>query len=101
MNLHEYQAKDVFRSFGIPVPAGQVAGTPEEAVAVAQSLGGPIWVVKAQVHAGGRGKNGLFRCPDDVAPPPGKHCDTVAGATTHGEGVLPAVSAPIPAAALR
>ncbi len=53
MNLHEYQAKDVFRSFGIPVPAGQVAGTPEEAVAVAQSLGGPIWVVKAQVHAGG------------------------------------------------
>jgi succinyl-CoA synthetase beta subunit len=58
MNLHEYQAKDVFRSFGIPVPAGRVAGTPEEAVAAAQSLGGPIWVVKAQVHAGGRGKAG-------------------------------------------
>ena len=58
MNLHEYQAKDVFRSFGIPVPAGHVAGTPEEAVAAAQRLGGPIWVVKAQVHAGGRGKAG-------------------------------------------
>ncbi len=58
MNLHEYQAKDVFRSFGIPVPAGRVAGSPEEAVAAAQSLGGPIWVVKAQVHAGGRGKAG-------------------------------------------
>jgi hypothetical protein len=53
------------------------------------------------LHAGGRGKNGLFRCPDDVAPPAGKHCDTVPGATAHGEGVLPAESAPIPATALR
>jgi len=53
------------------------------------------------LHAGGRGKNGLVRCPDDVAPPPGKHCDSVPGATAHGEGSLPADSAPIPAAALR
>ena len=73
MNLHEYQAKDVFRSFGIPVPAGRVAATPEEAVAAAESLGGPIWVVKAQVHAGGRGKAGgvkVVRDPRRCAPPP-------------------------------
>jgi succinyl-CoA synthetase beta subunit len=66
MNLHEYQAKDVFRSFGIPVPAGRVAGTPEEAVAAAQTLGGPIWVVKAQVHAGGRGKAGGVKVVRDL-----------------------------------
>ena len=60
MNLHEYQAKDVFRSYGIPVPAGQVAGSPEEAAEAARALGGTIWVVKAQVHAGGRGK-GTFK----------------------------------------
>jgi succinyl-CoA synthetase beta subunit len=66
MNLHEYQAKDVFRSFGIPVPAGRVAGTPDEAVAVAQSLGGPVWVVKAQVHAGGRGKAGGVKVVRDL-----------------------------------
>lgn len=58
MNLHEYQAKDVFRTYGIPVPAGRVAATPEEAVAAAKALGGSVWVVKAQVHAGGRGKAG-------------------------------------------
>jgi len=66
MNLHEYQAKDVFRSFGIPVPAGRVAGSPEEAVAAAQSLGGPVWVVKAQVHAGGRGKAGGVKVVRDL-----------------------------------
>src|SRR6202046_173297 len=66
MNLHEYQAKDVFRSFGIPVPAGPVAGSPDEAVAVAQSLGGPVWVVKAQVHAGGRGKAGGVKVVRDL-----------------------------------
>jgi succinyl-CoA synthetase beta subunit len=66
MNLHEYQAKDVFRSFGIPVPAGHVAGSPDEAVAAAQSLGGPVWVVKAQVHAGGRGKAGGVKVVRDL-----------------------------------
>ena len=66
MNLHEYQAKDVFRSFGIPVPAGRVAGSPDEAVAAAQSLGGPVWVVKAQVHAGGRGKAGGVKVVRDL-----------------------------------
>jgi succinyl-CoA synthetase beta subunit len=66
MNLHEYQAKDVFRSFGIPVPAGHVASSPDEAVAAAQSLGGPVWVVKAQVHAGGRGKAGGVKVVRDL-----------------------------------
>ena len=58
MNFHEYQAKEIFASYGIPVPAGAVARTPAEAVVAAQSLGGSTWVIKAQVHAGGRGKAG-------------------------------------------
>ncbi len=66
MNLHEYQAKDVFRSYGIPVPAGRVAASAEEAVAAAQALGGPVWVVKAQVHAGGRGKAGGVKVARDL-----------------------------------
>ena len=66
MNLHEYQAKEVFAAYGIPVPAGRVAATPEEAVAAAQSLGGAIWVVKAQVHAGGRGKAGGVKLARDM-----------------------------------
>jgi len=66
MNLHEYQAKDVFRSFGIPVPPGQVAASPDEAVAAARTLGGSVWVVKAQVHAGGRGKAGGVKVVRDA-----------------------------------
>jgi succinyl-CoA synthetase beta subunit len=66
MNLHEYQAKDVFRTFGIPVPAGRVAASVAEAVAAAESLGGPVWVVKAQVHAGGRGKAGGVKVVRDL-----------------------------------
>jgi succinyl-CoA synthetase beta subunit len=58
MNLHEYQSKKIFAEYGIPVPAGFVAASPDEAVAMARKLGGPVWVVKAQVHAGGRGKAG-------------------------------------------
>ena len=58
MNFHEYQAKELFASYGIPVPAGAVARPPDEAVIAAPSLGGKMWVVKAQVHAGGRGKAG-------------------------------------------
>src|SRR4051812_14726496 len=58
MNIHEYQAKEVLRGFGVPVPQGKPAFTVEEAVAAAQALGGPVWVVKAQIHAGGRGKGG-------------------------------------------
>ena len=66
MNLHEYQAKDVFRSFGIPVPTGRVAASPDEAVAAAEALGGSVWVVKAQVHAGGRGKAGGVKVARDL-----------------------------------
>jgi len=66
MNLHEYQAKDLFRSYAIPVPAGKVAASAEEAAAAARALGGAVWVVKAQVHAGGRGKAGGVRLARDV-----------------------------------
>ncbi len=73
MNLHEYQAKELFRRFGIPVPAGEVAATSAQAAAAAGRIGannpGSIWVVKAQVHAGGRGKAGgvkLARSPEEV-----------------------------------
>jgi succinyl-CoA synthetase beta subunit len=58
MNLHEYQSKRIFAEAGIPVPAGRVAATEAEAVAAARELRGQVWVVKAQVHAGGRGKAG-------------------------------------------
>jgi succinyl-CoA synthetase beta subunit len=69
MNFHEYQAKDLFASYGLPVPAGIVASTPDEAVVAAQNIGGGMWVVKAQIHAGGRGKAGgvkLVRSLDEV-----------------------------------
>jgi len=69
MNLHEYQSKRLFADFGIPVPNGKPADTPEAAAAAAEELGGELWVVKAQVHAGGRGKAGgvkLARSVDEV-----------------------------------
>ncbi|MEM8817255.1 MAG: ADP-forming succinate--CoA ligase subunit beta [Pseudomonadota bacterium] len=58
MNLHEYQSKRLFADYGIPVPEGIPATTPDDAVSAAKKLGGELWVVKAQVHAGGRGKAG-------------------------------------------
>ncbi|MCB4747269.1 MAG: ADP-forming succinate--CoA ligase subunit beta [Sulfurovum sp.] len=58
MNIHEYQAKQIFAQYGVPTPRGIVANTPEEAVRAAHELGGNIWVVKAQIHAGGRGLGG-------------------------------------------
>ena len=58
MNIHEYQAKDVLRKFGVATLKGKVAHSPEEAMAAAKEMGGTIWVVKAQIHAGGRGKGG-------------------------------------------
>jgi succinyl-CoA synthetase beta subunit len=58
MNIHEYQAKAVLREFGVPVPRGIAAFSVEEAEKAAKELGGPVWVVKAQIHAGGRGKAG-------------------------------------------
>src|SRR3546814_4630393 len=58
MNFHEYQAKQRFADYGIAVPPGRVARTPEEAVEAAKAIGGDAWMVKAQIHAGGRGKAG-------------------------------------------
>jgi succinyl-CoA synthetase beta subunit len=63
MNIHEYQAKAILREYGVPVAKGAVAFTPEEAMRAAQALPGPVWVVKAQIHAGGRGK-GKFKEPE-------------------------------------
>ncbi len=58
MNIHEYQAKQIFQKYGVPTPRGIIANTPEQAVANADELGGNVWVVKAQIHAGGRGLGG-------------------------------------------
>jgi succinyl-CoA synthetase beta subunit len=69
MNLHEYQSKRLFADYGVPVPAGMVAASAAEAAAAGRELPGPVWVVKAQVHAGGRGKAGgvkLCRSPDEA-----------------------------------
>ena len=69
MNIHEYQAKALLAEFGVPVLTGRVAYTPEEAEQAARQLGGPVWVVKAQIHAGGRGKGGgvkLARSVEEV-----------------------------------
>lgn len=69
MNLHEYQSKQLFADYGIPVPEGHAARSADEAVTAAEKIGGDLWVVKAQVHAGGRGKAGgvkLARSADEV-----------------------------------
>ena len=58
MKIHEYQGKEILREFGVPTPRGSACFSVEEAVAAAQQLGGKVWVVKAQIHAGGRGKGG-------------------------------------------
>src|SRR5690242_8441923 len=67
MNIHEYQAKAVLREFGVPVPRGMAAFSVAEAAAAAKELGGPVWVVKAQIHAGGRGKAGGVKVAKSVA----------------------------------
>ena len=87
MNIHEYQAKAVLREFGVPVPQGSVAFSPEEAVSAAKELGCNAWVVKAQIHAGGRGKGGgvkLAKTVDDVRA----EADNILGMTlvTHQTG---------------
>lgn len=69
MNIHEYQAKEVLRRYGVATLKGKVANTPDEAVKAAQEIGGSVWVVKAQIHAGGRGKGGgvkLAKSLDEV-----------------------------------
>ncbi|HSM31248.1 MAG TPA: ADP-forming succinate--CoA ligase subunit beta [Woeseiaceae bacterium] len=87
MNLHEYQSKRLFAEYGIPVPRGIPAETADAAVAAAEELGGELWVVKAQVHAGGRGKAGgvkLARSPDEVR----EHAESMLGTqlVTHQSG---------------
>ena len=87
MNLHEYQSKRLFADYGIAVPKGIPAQTPDEAVAAAQKLGGELWVVKAQVHAGGRGKAGgvkLARSAEEVR----EHAEGMLGTqlVTHQSG---------------
>jgi succinyl-CoA synthetase beta subunit len=66
MNLHEYQAKDLLAGYGLPVPAGRLAVSPTEASQAARELGGTHWAVKAQIHAGGRGKAGGVRVCEDI-----------------------------------
>ncbi len=87
MNIHEYQAKQIFQKYGVPTPKGIIANTVDEAVKAAQELGGPIWVVKAQIHAGGRGLGGgvkLAKSLDEVK----QFADEILGMTlvTHQTG---------------
>lgn len=87
MNIHEYQGKAVLKEFGVPVPRGIPAFTVDEAVKAANELGGPVWVVKAQIHAGGRGKAGgvkVVKSVDDVK----KEATRILGSTlvTHQTG---------------
>jgi len=87
MNIHEYQGKAVLREFGVPVPRGIPAFSIDEAVKGAERLGGPVWVVKAQIHAGGRGKAGgvkVVKSIDDVK----KESTRILGSTlvTHQTG---------------
>ena len=67
MNLHEYQGKQLFADYGLPVSKGFAVDTPEEAVEACKKIGGDMWVVKAQVHAGGRGKAGGVKLIKDPA----------------------------------
>jgi len=67
MNIHEYQAKQLFRQFSVPTPQGDVATTPQQASDIAQNLGGEAWVVKAQIHAGARGKAGGVKVANNLA----------------------------------
>jgi succinyl-CoA synthetase beta subunit len=87
MNIHEYQAKAVLKEYGVPVPRGVAAFSVEDAVRGATELGGPVWVVKAQIHAGGRGKGGgvkVVKSLDDVR----KEAERMLGMTlvTHQTG---------------
>ena len=67
MKIHEYQGKDILKKYGVPVPRSIPAFSVDEAVAAAEKLGGPVWVVKAQIHAGGRGKGGGVKLARSIA----------------------------------
>lgn len=75
MDIHEYQCKELFRHYGVPVPDGNMAFSPDQAASVAEKIGGDRWVVKAQIHAGGRGKAGGVKVADS--------CDEVRKITDH------------------
>jgi succinyl-CoA synthetase beta subunit len=87
MKIHEYQAKDVLRQYGVAVPKGRVCFSVDEAVTVAEELGGRKWVVKAQIHAGGRGKGGGVKLADSIAEVR-SHAEAILGMTlvTHQTG---------------
>ena len=87
MKIHEYQAKDVLRQYGVAVPEGRVCFSVDEAVAVAEELAGRKWVVKAQIHAGGRGKGGGVKLADSIAEVR-SHAEAILGMTlvTHQTG---------------
>ena len=82
MNIHEYQAKEILRASGIPVPPGEVATTPDEAVTIAERFGGTV-VVKAQVHSGGRGKAGGVKLAKTTAEVR-EHAENILGMTISG-----------------
>ena len=88
MKIHEYQAKDILRQYGVAVPRGRACFSVEEAVSVAEQLGGSQWGVKAQIHAGGRGKGGGVKLADSIAEVR-VHADAILGMTlvTHQTGV--------------
>ena len=67
MKIHEYQGKEILKKFGVTVPRGKPALSVDEAVKVAEELGGRVWVVKAQIHAGGRGKGGGVKVAKSLA----------------------------------
>ena len=80
MNIHEYQAKAVLKEFGVPVSNGKAIMNASEAEAAAKALGGPLWVVKSQIHAGGRGKGGgvkVAKSIDDVKRLAGEGCQVL------------------------
>ena len=92
MNLHEYQARDILRKHGIPVPPGEVASTPAEAKAIAEQMGGKV-VIKAQVHAGGRGKAGGVKLAKTAAEAEA-HARAILGMTIKGLTVQKVLVAP-------
>ncbi|HET9483808.1 MAG TPA: ATP-grasp domain-containing protein, partial [Xanthomonadales bacterium] len=92
MNFHEYQAKELFAEVGIPVPAGRAVRSAEEALAAANSIGGNLLVVKAQIHAGGRGKAGgvkLVKTPEEARDAAAKMLGTAMTTYQSGGRALP------------
>jgi len=92
MNFHEYQAKQLFADYGIPVPPGKIATTPEQAAEAARALGGDEWVIKAQIHAGGRGKAGgvkLVKSTDEAKAAAAKMLGTQMATYQSGGRALP------------